>query len=101
MTLGRAAKAALDPKLLVEFIDLHTEHRTDGNPRRRRRYLNGVCLDQDTDARVIRRWRTKTEGVTPAAAERLLAKANLTLLALELWAEIHRNRNAYLRGPNQ
>jgi hypothetical protein len=95
MTLGRAAKVALDAKLLVEFIDLHTTYRTDGNPKRKRRYLNGTFVS-DIDARIIRRWRNTAEGVTPAAAKRVLTKYGLTLYAF-----ITTNRNAYLRGPNQ
>lgn len=98
MTLGRAARVALDAKLLVEFIDLHTTYRTDGNPKRKRRYLNGAFVS-DIDARVIRRWRNTAEGVTPAAAERLLAKCGLTLDLFFNHAYLV-NRPAYLRGPN-
>jgi hypothetical protein len=99
MTLGRAAKVALDAKLLVEFIDLHTTYRTDGNPKRKRRYLNGTFVNE-VDARIIRRWRNTAEGVTPAAADRLLSKANLRVTSFVMWTQAKNTRPAYLRGPN-
>lgn len=97
MTRGRAARIALDAKVLVDFIDAHTVYRTDGNPTRRRRYVNGVCLHQDNAARIIRRWRSKIEGVTPQAADRLLEQCNLSLNDLASWAQ-EQGRQHVLRG---
>ncbi|MGZ6854890.1 MAG: hypothetical protein ACXVGC_12650 [Mycobacteriaceae bacterium] len=97
MTRGRAARVAVDAKVLVAFIDAHSEYRVDGNPRRRRHYINGVCLDQDNSARIIRRWRTKIEGVTPQAADRLLEQVNLSLNDLASWAQ-DEGRQYLLRG---
>lgn len=97
MTRGRAARVAVDAKVLVDFIDAHTEYRSDGNPVRYRRYINGVCLHQDNSARVIRRWRSKIEGVTPQAADRLLEQCNLSLNDLATWAN-EQGREHVLRG---
>lgn len=97
MTRGRAARVAVDSKVLVDFIDHHTTYRTDGNPRRKRRFINGVCLHQDNGARIIRRWRSKIEGVTPQAADRLLEQCNLTLDDLSSWAQ-SQGREYLLRG---
>ena len=97
MTRGRAARQAVDAKVLVDFLDAHSVYRTDGNPCRRRRYVNGVCLDQDNSARIIRRWRNKIEGVTPQAAARLLKQVNLSLDDLASWAN-NEGRQHVLRG---
>jgi hypothetical protein len=97
MTRGRAARVAIDAKVLVAFIDSHTEYRTDGNPRRRRRHINGVCLEQDNGARIIRRWRSQIEGVTPQAADRLLEQCKLSLNDLASWAT-EQGREYVLRG---
>lgn len=97
MTRGRAARVAVDAKVLVAFLDAHSEYRIDGNPRRRRHYINDVCLDQDNSARIIRRWRTKITGVTPQAADRLLKQCNLSLQDLATWAFLQ-GREYLLRG---
>lgn len=76
---GPAARFAYSAADLVALLDQHTTYELGGYPSRKRRLINGVVIDQDTDARVIRRWRSgRIEGVTKAAAERLLGKVNLT-----------------------
>lgn len=76
---GRAARFAYSAADLVALLDSHTTYELGGTPRRKRRLINGVALDQDTDARIIRRWRSgQIEGVTKAAAERMLGKVGLS-----------------------
>lgn len=79
----------IDAKRLTAFLDSRTEYRSEGNPRRRRRYVNGVVIDQDTDARIIRRWRSTITNVTPPAAERLLARVGLTPDDFHRWTTVN------------
>lgn len=97
MTRGRAAKTAINAAVLVKFLDAHSEYRVDGNPRRRRHYINGVCLDQNIDARMIRRWRTRTQGITPASAQRMLARVGLDLQDFARWSFLN-DEEYLLRG---
>lgn len=97
MSRGRAAKVAIDAVVLVDFLDYHAEYRVDGNPRRKRKYINGVCLDQDGGSRIIRRWRSSIQGVTPQAADRLLEQVGLDLNALVDWSA-QNGREYLLRG---
>jgi hypothetical protein len=100
MTRGRRSQASRwrsTRRCWSTFIDSHTDYRTDGNPRRRRRHINGVCLEQDNGARIIRRWRSQIEGVTPQAADRLLAQCKLSLNDLASWAT-EQGRELVLRG---
>lgn len=97
MTTGRAARKAINPEALVAFIDEHTEYRTDGFPRRKRRYINGKPQTAD-HARIIRRWRSGgIVGVTVQAANDLLAAYNLRLDRFSVWAAEH-NLPAMTRG---
>lgn len=70
-------KAPLEPARLVELIDRHSEYVVSGHPRRRRLCINGIPIT-DTDARMIRRWRTGTiKGVTLKSADALLERYDL------------------------
>jgi hypothetical protein len=94
---GCTAKLAIDAKQLVAFIDFHSEYRLLGDPKRRRATVNGVPWNSDTDARTIRRWRHKTDTVTKGAAERMLARFNLTLDEFTYWCSV-RNIKPTIRG---
>lgn len=84
---GPTSRFAYDPATLVAYLDAQTDYVTQGEPTRTRRVIGLVPVDPDTDARVIRRWRSGViEGVTKAAAARLLEKFGLTTDTYEWWA---------------
>ena len=67
-------KARIDPAELVAFLDERSDHVTGGHPRRLRKFINGHPVDE-TDARMIRRWRKgDIKGVTEASAKALLRR---------------------------
>lgn len=87
MRTGRTAKAAIDPKVLVAFIDECTTYLVDGIPSRKTRRLNGRRVSQDIDARMIRRWRSgRFDGVTVPAARSLLERYGLPIRELQDFA---------------
>lgn len=89
MRPGPAGRFALAPAVLVAFIGVHSEHITDGIPRRRRLAINHANASPN-DVRIIRRWRSgATDGVTPKAAAKLLGNYGLNLDQLRTWS----NRN--------
>lgn len=94
---GRAARFAFDPAVVVAFLDVHTTVKTDGVPRRKRRYINGLEVRKDNEARVIRRWRNHAEGATLQGVARLLLTFDLTVPQLVTWAESH-GMKPVLRG---
>lgn len=62
---------------LIEILDRYTTYRTDGHPVRTRKYINGVLV-QESDARMIRRWRSGgVVSVTNSTARRLLRRYKL------------------------
>lgn len=84
---GPTSRFAYDPTVVVRYLDDNSEYILSGEPTRRRRCINGIPVDPDTDARVIRRWRSgQIEGVTRKAADRLLTKFGLSAHDLELWS---------------
>lgn len=94
---GRAAKFAFDPAVVVAFLDHHTVVKCDGVPRRTRRYINGREVRKDNEARIIRRWRNRAQGVTLAGAARMLLLFDLSVPLLVTWAEFH-GMKLILRG---
>jgi len=91
VTGGRGNRFAYDARTFVAFLDSETEYILDGVPARLRRSINFTPIDQDTDARSIRRWRSgRVAGVTKPAAERLLMKVGLTLGDYTAWANARR-----------
>lgn len=87
MPRGRAARVAIDPETFISFIDTNTAVVTGGSPRRTRRLLNGIIVDQSNDGRMIRRWRSGTiEGITQPSAESFLSRYDLTLQDFVLWS---------------
>jgi hypothetical protein len=63
-----------DPAALVAFLDERSTHVTGGHPVRERKYINGEPVNE-TDARMIRRWRKgDIKQVTDDAARRLLRR---------------------------
>lgn len=95
---GRAARFAYSPLVLVAYLDEHTTYALEDS--RRKRFINGHTLDQDTGARIIRRWRSGSyEGVTKAAAERMLSSVGLSLASFEDWAAAH-HHTAIIRGTH-
>lgn len=85
---GRAARFAFDPKVFVAFLDASTSYETSGLPRRRRRFINGAPIDNDVHGRMIRRWRTGTEGITEQSARNFLDHFNMTIDQLFNWARL-------------
>ena len=86
---GPAARNAIDPRVLVHFIDAWSEHVNGGYPRRTRLTINGTRVSV-SDARVIRRWRQgNIKGVTVPAAQALLARHDLTLAMFVVYCEQH------------
>lgn len=89
MTRGPCAKVAIDPFVVVDFLDLHTEYRVDGVPVRQRKYIHDRLIS-DSDARVIRRWRGGTlGGATERSVVNLLSRFGLDITALVSWADSH------------
>lgn len=87
MRTGSTAKRAIDPVVLVAFLDERTTYVVDGTPPRRTRRLNGHRVSQDGDARIIRRWRSgRFDGVTVPAVKALLDRYSLPLSELETFA---------------
>lgn len=94
---GCTAKTALDPAVVLAFLDRFTTSKMTGVPARRRKSVNGVALGQGSNARIIRRWRSdRFASVTEKAVARLLGDFNLTLGDLELWS-LANNRQPYIR----
>lgn len=94
---GCTAKTALDPVVVLAFLDHHTESKLAGVPARRRKSINGVALGQGSNARIIRRWRSdRFASVTEKAVARLLGDFDLTLEDLDLWG-LATNRQPYIR----
>lgn len=86
MRPGPAGRFALAPVVLVAFIGAHSEHITDGIPRRKRLTINNVNAVSN-DVRIIRRWRSgATDGVTPKAAMKLLGNYGLNMAQLQAWS---------------
>lgn len=97
MRRGPAGRFALAPVVLVAFIGAHSEHVTDGIPRRRRLTINH-CNASPNDVRIIRRWRSGSiNGVTTTAAAALLGRYGLGLDQLEGWSRDH-DLQPVLRG---
>lgn len=94
--MSSTARRGIDAQTLVAYLDTYSRYVTGGNPRRSRLSINGYAPDQDTDVRIIRRWRTQSS-VTVPAAERMLAKCGLSLASYIGWAQVH-HRTAVLRG---
>lgn len=97
MPRGPGSKVALDPAVLVAFVESLSWYVVDGIPRRRRLLINNrrVC---DLDARIIRRWRSGTiASVTVDAASKLLANHDLTLQDLKAYAAVSHQKHV-LRG---
>jgi hypothetical protein len=68
------SRAKHDPAALVAFLDERSTYRTGGHPCRLRKYINGRVIDE-TDARMIRRWRKgDIKAVTTASATALLRR---------------------------
>ena len=85
--LGCTARVALDPALLLRFIDSKTEFRVEGHPARRRKFVNGFPLASTTDSRTLRRWRSRGGTVSVQSARRLLAHYRLDLDQFKYWCE--------------
>lgn len=94
---GPAARRALDPAVVVAFLEAHTERVTGGHPRRTRRLVNGRVMTIN-HSRVVRRWKaTPPDGVTLSGVSSLLRAHRLTLNDLVVWATAN-DRDAVLRG---
>lgn len=94
---GPAARNAIDPAVLTDFIEAWSEYHVGGHPRRERLYINGARI-QENDARMIRRWRAGTiKGVTIRSAAALLHRYGLTIEMLGTFAE-QTDRTPTLRG---
>lgn len=85
--IGRTANLAIDGPLLVSYIDFHSEYRLDGHPRRKRKLVNGRAQSSETDARMIRRWRTGGT-VSRPTAEQLLGRYGLAIEDFAYWCEV-------------
>lgn len=97
---GPTSRFAYDPQILVQYLDAHADYLETGSPVRRKRVINRVPVEADTDARVIRRWRSGAiEGVTRKAADKLLTKFNLSTDGLEMWA--YENAKAVVMWESQ
>lgn len=87
MRLGCTARAAMDPAVLLAFVEHHTEYRHGGHPRRTRRMVNGFFVGQGDPARTLRRLRSaRFATVSVSGAARLLESFNLTIDDLDRWA---------------
>ena len=96
--MGQAARFAYDPKVLLGYLDVHTEHRQTNNQHwhhaaladkvtaRTQKYINGYPVDDAIQGRIMRRWRSEVTGVTLGAADRMLMCYDLTLDQFEDWA---------------
>lgn len=94
---GCTAKTALDPRVVLAFVDHHTDSRLAGVPARRRKTINGRPLGQGDEARILRRWRSgRFKSVTEPAVARVLGKFSLTIEDLELWGLATKNQ-PYIR----
>jgi hypothetical protein len=88
---GPASKRAVNPGPFVDYITSLESYRMDDRaPRRRRLCINGIPVSE-TDARMIRRWRTgKIEGITVEAAAALLRRYDKTPFQFAAWcATLH------------
>lgn len=86
--LGCTSRIALDPELLVRYLDSKTEMRVGGHPRRARKFINGFPLVSTTDSRTIRRWRTGERTVSRQSAQRLLVHYRLDLQQFQHWCTL-------------
>lgn len=83
---GPAARRALDPAVVVAYLDSLTAYESGGHPRRTRRLVNGRSMSIN-HSRVVRRWRTTPpDGVTLSAVSNLLRTHKLKLNDLVVWA---------------
>lgn len=88
---GPATRRAVNPEPFVDFITgLESYVMDDRPPRRKRLCINGIPVS-DTDARMIRRWRSgKIEGITVEAAAALLRRYGKTPFQFAAWcATLH------------
>lgn len=95
---GCTAKVALDPVVVLAFLDYHTAIDKASVPHRRRKLINDRPLGQGDQARLIRRWRTaRFPTITEHAVKRLLKKFGLTLDDLTLWG-LATQQQPYIRN---
>jgi len=82
---GPAARRAFDPDHFEAYLAGKSSYVTDGTPRRRRLCINGTPVSE-SDARMIRRWRTgQIEGITIEAGAALLRRYGLTPRQYAAW----------------
>jgi hypothetical protein len=97
VTTGCTARVALDPRVVVDFLDNHTTYTTSGAPARRRHFINGYPVGQGNVVRAIRRWRAGDHATASyRSVERVLAAVGLSIDDLDVWASAMR-AEAFIR----